>query len=85
MVVSILDSKQAKICVGSCFIKQSSCSEEERAGWFKLLCVLHLFLTVPCVGLQCVIVAFPGQTHLLFGEEQTLDYLITKLLSCYHL
>ena len=24
------------------------------------------------VGLQCVIVAFPGHTHLLFGEEQTL-------------
>ena len=28
--------------------------------------VLWLFLTVPCVGLQCVIVVFPGYTHLLF-------------------
>ena len=26
--------------------------------------VLWLFLTVPWVGLQCVIVAFPGHTHL---------------------
>ena len=28
--------------------------------------VLCLFLTVPWVGLQFVIVAFPGHTHLLF-------------------
>ena len=27
---------------------------------------LSPFLTVPWVGLQCVIVAFPGHTHLLF-------------------
>ena len=27
--------------------------------------VLCLFLLMPCVGLQCVIVALPGQTHLL--------------------
>ena len=27
---------------------------------------LYLFLTVLCVGLQCVILAFPGRTHLLF-------------------
>ena len=25
--------------------------------------VIFLFLTVPCVGLQCVIVALPGSTH----------------------
>ena len=30
--------------------------------------VLWLFLTVPWVGLQCVIVVFPGHTHLLFGR-----------------
>ena len=29
--------------------------------------VLWLFLTVPWVGLQCVIVVFPDHTHLLFG------------------
>ena len=28
--------------------------------------VLWLFLTVPWVGLQCVIVVFPDHTHLLF-------------------
>ena len=28
--------------------------------------VLWLFLTVPRVGLQCVIVVFPDHTHLLF-------------------
>ena len=29
--------------------------------------VLWLFLTVPWVGLQCVIVVFPDHTHLLLG------------------
>ena len=29
------------------------------------VCVLRLFLTAPWVGLQCVIVAFPGHSHLL--------------------
>ena len=28
--------------------------------------VMLLFLTVPCVGLQCVIVVFPDHTRLLF-------------------
>ena len=28
--------------------------------------VLWLFLTVPWVGLQCVVVVFPDYTHLLF-------------------
>ena len=30
--------------------------------------VLCLFLTVPWVGLRCVIVVFPDQIHLLFCE-----------------
>ena len=30
--------------------------------------VLWLFFTVPWVGLQCVIVVFPGHTHLLFNR-----------------
>ena len=35
---------------------------------FLLSCdCLCLFLTVPSVGLQSVIVAFPGHTHLLFA------------------
>ena len=29
--------------------------------------ILLLFLTVPWVGLKCVIVVFPDQTHLLLG------------------
>ena len=28
--------------------------------------VMWLFLTVPCVDVQCVIVVFPDHTHLLF-------------------
>ena len=31
-----------------------------------LVYVLWVFLTVPWVGLQCVIVVFPDHTHLLF-------------------
>ena len=30
--------------------------------------VLRLFLTVPWVGLRCVIVVFPDHTHLLFAK-----------------
>ena len=32
--------------------------------------VLCLFLTVPWIGLQCVIVVFPDHTHLLFGLKK---------------
>ena len=31
--------------------------------------ILWLFLTMPWVGLQCVIVEFPNHTHLLFNRE----------------
>ena len=31
--------------------------------------VLWLFLAVPWVGLQCVIVEFPDHTHLLFNPQ----------------
>ena len=34
--------------------------------------VLLLFLTVPWVGLQCMIVVFPDHTHLRFGQEAQL-------------
>ena len=37
--------------------------------------VLSHFLTVPCVGLQCVIVVFPIHTYLLFCNE--IQYHIT--------
>ena len=32
--------------------------------------VLWFFLTVPCVGLQCVIVVFPDHTHLHFDSAR---------------
>ena len=51
----------------------SHLAEKQTAGYFTLrsscrvtVCILCLFLAVPCVGLWSVIVAFPGHTHLLF-------------------
>ena len=35
--------------------------------------VLWHFLTVPWVGLQCVFVVFPDQTHLLLGLKAILS------------
>ena len=35
--------------------------------------VLWLFLTMPWVGLQCVIVVFPDHTHLLFHLRKYID------------
>ena len=32
--------------------------------------VLWLFLTVPWIGLQCVIVVFPDHTHLLINNQK---------------
>ena len=37
------------------------------------LYVLFLFLTMPWVGLQSMIVAFPGHTHLRFGDLSLYD------------
>ena len=36
--------------------------------------VLFLFLTVPCVGLQCVILAFPDHNHFLDGGNMLQKY-----------
>ena len=36
--------------------------------------VLWLFLAVPFVGLQCVVVVFPDHTHLLFYIEKSFKY-----------
>ena len=46
--------------------------------------VLWLFLTLPCVGLQYVIVVFPDHTHLLFdGKERACCFtLFVFLVSC---
>ena len=57
--------------------------EEERAVALLLLSyrclvtvnVLWLFLAVPCVSLRCVIVVFPGHTHLLFEHAIRFIYL----------
>ena len=37
--------------------------------------MLCLFLTVLCVGLQCVIVAFSGRAHLLFKLTFNVQFL----------
>ena len=41
---------------------------------------MWLFLTVPCVGLQCVIMVFPDHTYLLLG----VIYLYKQLLNISH-
>ena len=43
--------------------------------------VLCLFLTVPWLGLQCVIVVFPDHTHLLFAQLPRIANLKTIKLS----
>ena len=55
------------------FLVQQSTRWEERAGCFTLICsechvvviIFWLFLAVQQIGLCCVIVVFPGYTHLL--------------------
>ena len=49
---------------------------KQRAACFALIvllmpfdCVLWFFLTVPWVGLQCVIVVFPDHTHLQLSHD----------------
>ena len=37
--------------------------------------MICLFLSVPWVGLQCVIVAVPGRTHLLFKLTFSIQFL----------
>ena len=39
------------------------------SGCLVTVSVLWLFLTVPWVGMQCVIVVFPDHTHLLFLQS----------------
>ena len=41
--------------------------------------VMWLFLTMPWVGLQCVIVVFPDHSHLLSGDTQTNPFRKAKL------
>ena len=43
--------------------------------------VLWLFLTVPWVGLQCVIVVIPDHTHLLFGGGKYIRKKVTILVT----
>ena len=64
------------VCITLCpFEFCNHLDEKERAGCIALivLCrvtvkVLSLFLMVPWVGLQCVIVAFPDHIHLFANE-----------------
>ena len=56
--------------------------EVEKAGCLAIIVlqmycycnVMWLFLTVPWVGLQCVIVVFPDHTHLLFVIHIIMKY-----------
>ena len=61
-------------CCPFCF--SNHLSEEERAGcliltvfWLSVLC---LYVTILCVGLQCVIVAFPGYKPYLVSVQFTI-------------
>ena len=56
--------------LASILVLQYHLDEEERAGYFTLIIFLEscgyflwIFLTVPWVGLQCMIVVFPEHTH----------------------
>ena len=42
--------------------------------------ILFLFLAVPWVGLQYVIVAFPGHTQVFFHSPTCLMYMMSQLL-----
>ena len=62
--------------------------KKERVNCFTLIVflllsafgTLCLFLTLPLVGLQCVIVVFPGHTYLLF-DVHYLSFIPFTLLS----
>ena len=49
---------------------------------FVTINVLWLFLTVPWVGLQCVIEVFPDHTHLLFNLDSTTVLYLIRLFVC---
>ena len=40
---------------------------------------MWLFLTMPCIGLQCMIMVFPGHTHLLYDYEHGRLFLLLRL------
>ena len=54
-------------------VYQSSCRGRESWLFYfncvVAVCVLCLFHMVPLVGLQSVVVSFPGHTHLLFSQS----------------
>ena len=43
--------------------------------------VMWLFLTVPWVGLQCVIVVFPDHTHFLFKRKSLLLHMLCRTVA----
>ena len=68
------------VCITLFFLVLQSSEEQERAGCFAFIifrkscyCIcsgaLHLFLMVPFIGLQCMIVVFPDHAHLPFGHK----------------
>ena len=76
----------AVFCVLSC----NYLAEEERAGyinliiscWLVTVSILCLFLTVPLVGLQFVIVLCPGQPHVILEYFEALCKAMFNVFSC---
>ena len=62
----------ALLCVHSSFAiilrRKAGCLSISVLQMYFTINVLWLFLTVPWVGLQCVIVVFPDHTHLLSDQ-----------------
>ena len=72
----------------SVFILVLQSSGRGRESWLLCRCivtvnVLLVFLTVPWVGSQYVIVVFPEHTHLLFHTGLFAEIWIMGLLSCW--
>ena len=44
--------------------------------YLAIVNVMLLFLVVPWVGQQCVVVVFPGSTHFLVGDEEEIQYVV---------
>ena len=71
--------------IGPCFIMQYLVSDlvfqSSRGGRVSgMLCFKCLFFAVPLVGLQCVIVAFHGHTHLRFTPRKYVTSAKTNLV-----
>ena len=75
----------AILCVNSSFaiiLKRKRCLVALLLLSYRCLVIVNvqwLFLTVPLVGLQFVIVVFPDHTHLLFVSDRTTNMHLSKI------